>query len=1127
MPTLRTLLACLTLPMFLACGGGGGGSTPPTPALTYPPDGAALGGTPTITWVSPENPGTMDIALSNDAGATYAIQVAAGAPDNGMFSWDTTGLPDGSTYRLLLTPTNNQSQVGAPFGNAANFSIDNTAPVITLISPQAGDVFGGSAAKVTWTTTDANPGTVEIRLSSNSGATFGTVLAAAAPDTGVFVFDARGIAEGTSYRIRVRATDRAGNVGLPDSSAGDAEVDNTPPTVTLSSPVGGELWASRQNIVYSMSDPNPDHVELFLSADSGATYPESLTLTANPTGPYLWNTAVYPDGTTYRVRVVGVDRAGNRSLPADSPADFALENIVLKQNAYFTDEDRNGSLNAGDKIFLAFNEEIVFNSPSEVDFQMYVTGDSLGTGGVFTDENLVGEMSIALGTGASFRARGTFDPTVLTSGSPAGIDVADSITPDAIENTNGTDVAPIGGVDIETGYVIARTETGSDQSLCCAAGDIDGDGDVDFVIGRNAGLGIAIRTRNGLGEYPLSGFSPLGTDTVHGIALGDLDGDGDLDIATGNAGPNRIYFNNGNGSFVDAGQLLGSAVTLSVALGDLDGDGDLDMVCGNDFASPGRTYTNNGSGVFTQTGNNLGGFNSKDLALGDVDGDGDLDVLVGNQGFGDNRIWKNDGAGNFTIGSSVLTTQTARVALGDLDGDGDLDAVIGVTGQNEVSFNDGFGNFSASAQLFSNGDHRGLALVDFDEDGDLDALLTKYTDRDELWLNDGTGHFASRMSQNIGNSSSVDVAVGDFDRDGDLDYFAPGGLANDDVVWASSVSGVFGSTTLVLGSAIDADSGTTSGMVRGDVNRDGRLDLVAARSGGLAVLLGQGDGTFAAPASLAGSTNNSSSLALVDVDSDGALDLVQADQATGLKLYMGNGVGGFTLSANAFGGTVARGFALGDIDHDGDVDLVAGLLAGDDPIFLGNGDGTFTLSMDVIAGLATKSITLADLDGDGNLDAFLGTTSGARIALGDGAGAFTLQGSTFGADDITVVSVADVDFDGDLDAVVGTAGSGGRPFLNDGSASFTPGALFGAGLVRAVDLVDKNHDGKLEVILGVESGGNSGVYINNGSGDFTTTGQSFGATGVRSQVLADFDRDGDLDLIQGRISTTDVIWQMQ
>ncbi|MDF1836549.1 MAG: VCBS repeat-containing protein, partial [Planctomycetota bacterium] len=794
--TLRGIAALVSISILSACGGGGGGGSR-TPAITGPSAGEFLGGTQAITWISPANRDTVEIRLSTDGGATFPTVLAAAAPDTGTFSWDTTGGADGAQYRIQITPTDTTPAVLASFSNAGDFTVDNTLPVITLVSPQAGSVFGGPQALIRWDTVDDNRGTVSIQLSTDSGGTFGTDLSADAPDSGEFRFDATGLAEGTTYRIRLTPKDLASNVGATDASAGNAEIDNTPPTITLTSPVGGETWSATHNVTYTRVDNNPGTVEVLLSPDSGLTFPTTLALDATSAGPFAWNTGLTPDGSTYRIRVIGVDQAGNRSAPSDSPADFSLENIVLAQNALFLDVNLNGVLDAGDRLILAFNEEIVLNGPTEADFEMFVGGDSLGAGGTILDLNEVGELAIVLNAGMGFKARGEFDGANLAAGDPSGIDVASPVTADSIENLLGTDVAGIGGVDIEAGFVEARQEAGSDKSTSVAGGDFDGDGDMDFAIGRSAGLGIALRERNALGEYPLAGASPLGTDTVNGVAMVDLDGDGDLDIASAVAGANRIWLGDGTGGFVDSGQLLGASISQAVAAGDLDGDGDLDLVFGNDIAGPARAYLNNGSGVFTGTGQSFNSSNTVDLDLGDVDGDGDLDILAGNQGgVGGNLIWLNDGAGTFTQGSEVLVTQTRRIRLGDLDGDGDLDAFIGVNGQSEVAFNNGSGTFTTTSQFLGNGDVRGLALFDNDGDGDLDALIGKYFDRDEIWNNDGDGVFSSRLPQNIGSGTTADVFVADLDLDGDMDYFAPGAEINDDLVWHNSLTGVFGSVTL-------------------------------------------------------------------------------------------------------------------------------------------------------------------------------------------------------------------------------------------------------------------------------------------------------------------------------------------
>ena len=105
-----------------------------------------------------------------------------------------------------------------------------------------------------------------------------------------------------------------------------------------------------------------------------------------------------------------------------------------------------------------------------------------------------------------------------------------------------------------------------------------------------------------------------------GVALGDVDGDGDLDAVVGNNNDrtNAVWINDGNGTFINSGQALGNSPSRSVALGDLDGDGDLDAMVANTGAN--IVWINDGAGNFTDSGQRLGRKSvSLSVALGDLD----------------------------------------------------------------------------------------------------------------------------------------------------------------------------------------------------------------------------------------------------------------------------------------------------------------------------------------------------------------------------------------------------------------------------------------------------------------------------------------------------------------------------
>ena len=90
-----------------------------------------------------------------------------------------------------------------------------------------------------------------------------------------------------------------------------------------------------------------------------------------------------------------------------------------------------------------------------------------------------------------------------------------------------------------------------------------------------------------------------------------------------------------------------------------------------------RVWINNGTGTFTDSGQSLGASHSRGVSLGDVDGDGDLDAFIANSHNQGNKVWRNDGSGNFSdSGQSLGTSYSHKVKLDDVDDDGDLDAFI-------------------------------------------------------------------------------------------------------------------------------------------------------------------------------------------------------------------------------------------------------------------------------------------------------------------------------------------------------------------------------------------------------------------------------------------------------------------
>jgi hypothetical protein len=158
-------------------------------------------------------------------------------------------------------------------------------------------------------------------------------------------------------------------------------------------------------------------------------------------------------------------------------------------------------------------------------------------------------------------------------------------------------------------------------------------------------------------------------------------------------------------------------------------------------------------------------------------------------------------------------------------------------------------------------------------------------------------------------------------------------------------------------------------LALGDLNGDGKLDMVVANEGvdgywSVGALLGKGDGTFAARGDV--STDRATSVALGDLNKDGKLDLVTAnDWGSRAFVLLGKGDGTFAPMTSYSTWSYTPHLALGDLNGDGQLDIVVAS-TGATEVLLGKGDGTFAPSLSYAA--CAQTLALGDFDGDGRLD---------------------------------------------------------------------------------------------------------------------------------------------------------------
>ena len=325
-------------------------------------------------------------------------------------------------------------------------------------------------------------------------------------------------------------------------------------------------------------------------------------------------------------------------------------------------------------------------------------------------------------------------------------------------------------------------------------------------------------------------------------------------------------------------------------------------------------------------------------------------------------------------------------AVGDFNRDGKLDLVTANTGMGgagsvSVLLGNGDGTFQSAINSPAGSNPGIVAVGDFNEDGKPDLVVAAIYGLNIL-LGNGDGSFRAPVSYGSGQNDFSGLAVVDVNRDGIPDVLA--------VTSDIGISVFLGKGDGTFSALLTRSFGGLTGWTVADWNGDGIPDLAVASDiygAGVSVLLGNGDGTFEAPinAPLANANDYPGALASGDFNGDGKPDLAAVYSSGGIAVLLGNGDGTFQAPVKSSVLPVANYVVVGDFNGDGKLDFAYTEYGSLNlTLAFGNGDGTFQQGV-MLPTTGTGNIVLGDFNGDGKPDFAISDRSANVVSILSGA----------------------------------------------------------------------------------------------------------------------------------------------
>jgi hypothetical protein len=352
---------------------------------------------------------------------------------------------------------------------------------------------------------------------------------------------------------------------------------------------------------------------------------------------------------------------------------------------------------------------------------------------------------------------------------------------------------------------------------------------------------------------------------------------------------------------------------------------------------------------------------------------------------------------NFNYSFFQTSGQGIGAVSADFNRDGYPDVAVGTNGAIEVYFSTGNGSSFGPAQSYSlPNDPVDFVAVDVNNDGwpDIVVLPSRQATQVQVLLNNGDGTFHLGTPIQLAAQAGDYISAGDVNNDGKVDLVIEelvssvvSATANGPKNDAFVIYKGNGDGTFTVGQSIGLP-GLASRPVLYDLNQDGNLDIAATANKNAVIYLGRGDGTFAGPTTIKESdSNGDNDLAVADFNNDSYPDV-----AIMTSQFCGSACGVNTVY-----------------------------------IYLNDGKGNFTLKSSAVMNFVSAGgeLVAADINDDQNMDVFVenGANFGGGIAyaLGNGDGTLGSQYELSGADNnASGLAIRDVNLDSRPDVVIPT-----------------------------------------------------------------------------------------------------------